>query len=174
MASPEQLEDEILIALRRIIRAVDLRSRQTVRECGLTGPQLLVLRETARLGGAPIGALARAVNLGQPTVSGILDRLEQRELVRRHRSETDRRTVMVLPTPAGARALQSAPSLLQDTFRSQLLRREEWEQTQILATLQRIAAMMDAGDLEAAPVLDNGPIGSGGGVTAADSREEAG
>jgi len=33
---------------------------------------------------------------------------------------------------------------------------EEWEQTQMLATLQRIAAMMDAEEIDAAPVLAAG------------------
>ena len=35
---------------------------------------------------------------------------------------------------------------------------EEWEQTWLLASLQRIAAMMDAGDIDAAPVLSSGPV----------------
>ena len=37
--------------------------------------------------------------------------------------------------------------------KEELEKREQYEQTQILATLQEIAAMMDAEDLEAAPFL---------------------
>ena len=158
MANEQHHEDEIVSALRRIVRAIDLRSRRLFEESGLTGPQLLVLREASRLSGAPISALARAVVLSQPTVSGIIDRLERRGMVRRARGTGDRRTVMVAVTVKGARTLRDAPSLLQDSFRSELARLKEWEQTQLLATLQRVAAMMDAEEIDAAPVLATGPI----------------
>ena len=65
---------------------------------------------------------------------------------------------MVVVTPEGGRALQDAPSLLQDRFRSELSRLAEWERTQLLATLQHVAAMMDAEEIDAAPVLATRPI----------------
>jgi DNA-binding MarR family transcriptional regulator len=158
MLANEHHEAEIVSALRRIVRAIDLRSRRLFEQSGLTGPQLLVLREASRLSGASISALARGVDLSQPTVSGIIDRLERRGMVRRARGTGDRRTVMVAVTPEGGRTLRDAPSLLQDRFRSELARLKEWEQTQLLATLQRVAAMMNAEEIDAAPVLATGPI----------------
>jgi hypothetical protein len=77
-------------------------------------------------------------------------------LVSRVRSESDRRAVVVELTEQGQTILENAPSLLQDRFRRELLMLEEWEQTQMLATLQRIASMMDAEELDAAPVLAAG------------------
>ena len=100
-----------------------------------------------------VGALSRAVSLSQPTTTGILARLERAGLVRRERSETDRRSVLCTVTPQGAQVLRDAPSLLQDRFRRELSRLEEWERSQMLATLQRIAFLMDAETLQAAPVL---------------------
>lgn len=151
-------ESEIVASIRRIVRAIDLHSRRLVEACGLTAPQLATLAAVARLGGSSIGALARAVHLSQPTVSGILDRLERQDLVRRERSQVDRRSVMVTVTPDGERVLEKAPSLLQDTFRNQLGRLEAWERTWLLSALQRIAAMMDADALDAAPLLDTGAL----------------
>ena len=158
MPTSEHQEGEIVAALRRIVRAIDLRSRRLFEESGLTGPQLLVLRAASRLSGSPISVLARAVDLSQPTVSGIVDRLERQGMVRRARGEGDRRTVLVAVTAEGGRTLRDAPSLLQDRFRSELARLEEWEQSQLLATLQRVAAMMDAEEIDAAPGLATGPI----------------
>lgn len=158
MAHPDPIEDHIVAALRRIVRAIDLQSRRMVESCGLTGPQLVVLREAATLGEASVSALARAVSLSQPTTSGILERLEKRGLVRRERSERDRRAVFVHVTPRGARTLRNAPSLLQDRFRLELARLEEWERTQMLALLQRLAAMMDAESIDAAPMLETGAL----------------
>jgi DNA-binding MarR family transcriptional regulator len=153
------IEHEIVAALRRIIRAVDQHSRQLLDGFGLTGPQLLVLQETARLGGgASASSLARAVHLSRPSVAGILDRLEKRGLIGRAPDPADRRSARVSLTPAGARMLAHAPSLLQDRFRRELAAVEDWERSLILSTLQRIAFMMDAESLAAAPVLVTGPM----------------
>ncbi len=161
MSAALPVEDQIVAALRRIIRAVDLHSRRLVEQSGLTGPQWLTLREAARLGRPPAGVLSRAVNLSQATVTGILDRLERRGLVERVRDAEDRRSVAVSVTAEGQRLLSEAPSLLQDRFRLELSRLHEWEQVQVLATLQRIAHMMAADDLEAAPLLVTGSVSAG-------------
>lgn len=163
MQGPDPIEDHIVAALRRIVRAIDLQSRRMVEACGLTGPQLVVLREVGRLGGASVSALARAVNLSQPTVSGIVERLEKRGVLRRERSDRDRRSVFVTLTPAGAEMLRDAPSLLQDRFRRELARLEEWERTQMLSILQRLAGMMDAESIDAAPMLETGALHSDAG-----------
>lgn len=175
MAEPTEVEDHIVASIRRIVRAIDVHSRRLVEEHGLTIPQLYTLQETARLGGAATGTLARAVHLSQPTVSGILDRLERQGLIRRERSAHDRRTVVVRITPEGEQALRSAPSLLQTRFRERLARLEAWERHWMLAALQRIAAMMDAGEIDAAPVLETGalrPSDSGPAAAPADGAGE--
>ena len=43
------LEDQIVAALRQIMRAVDLHSRHLFDVFGLTGPQIAVLKASARL-----------------------------------------------------------------------------------------------------------------------------
>jgi DNA-binding MarR family transcriptional regulator len=156
----DPIEENIVVALRRIVRAIDIQSRRMVETCGLTGPQVVVLRRAARLRATSVSALARSVSLSQPTVSGIVERLEKRGLVRRERSDQDRRSVVVTLTDEGHRMLEGVPPLLQDRFRRELDRLEEWERTQILATLQRLAAMMDADAIDAAPMLETGAIGS--------------
>ena len=152
------IENQTVAAIRRIIRAIDLQSRRLVEEFGLTGPQLVTLEAAASLGPISASALAKAVHLSRPTLTGILDRLERRQLIARDQDQRDRRSWSVSVTPAGRRILEQTPSLLQDRFRARLAKLEEWEQTLILATLQRIAAMMEAEDLEAAPVLVTGSV----------------
>jgi DNA-binding MarR family transcriptional regulator len=150
-----ELHEEIVVALRRIMRAIDLHSRQLMQQSGLTGPQHLVLRAILRRGPLAAGALAKGVSLSPGTVTSILDRLEQRMLVTRTRSEADRRRVEVTLTPLGAQIAQAAPTPLQESFVAALRQLREWEQTQILSSLQRVAEMMDAQDLDAAPVLSS-------------------
>jgi DNA-binding MarR family transcriptional regulator len=145
---------DVLITLRRIIRAIDLRSRRLMQQAGFTGPQLLVLQALAAHEEMGAGDLAREVNLSQGTVTSILDRLEKRELIKRIRSHTDRRKVFVTLTENGKEQLASAPTLLQEHFIERFTKLKEWEQHQLLASLHRLAEMMDAQDIDAAPVLD--------------------
>lgn len=149
---------QVLAALRRIIRAIDLHSRNLVQRYGLTGPQLVVLKELIDRSPQPVSALAGAVNLSQATVTGILDRLERKEMVTRTRDRRDKRKVLVSPTAGAAVVLADAPPLLQEHFTAALARLPDWEQTQILSSLQRIVALMEAGDVDAGPILTTGPL----------------
>lgn len=150
--------EQVIIALRRIVRAIDLHSRVLVNRYGLTGPQLAVLKQLSRQGGLTMSALARAVHLSLATVAGILARLEKRNLVRRSRSEQDKRRVLVWLTRAGVDILSQAPPPLTEAFTAEFGKLADWEQTQILSSLQRIVSMMEARDLDAAPLLTTGPI----------------
>lgn len=144
---------EILRALRRIMRAVDLHSRRLLEEHGLSGPQLATLGVVAAAGRLSPAAIAEHVHLSRPTVTGIVSRLEARGLVSRAPSPSDRRSVWIELTDAGRAAIDAAPPLLQETFARRLAQLEPWERTSILSTLQRIASMMDAVGLDAAPHL---------------------
>ena len=149
-------QEQILIALRRIARSMDLRSRVLLQGHGLTTPQLMTLRAIGRLQPASAGAIAREIHLGHSTITGILDRLERRGWIARTRDEQDRRSVNLCLTPAGEAVLERAPPQIDDRFRERLERVPQWEQTQILATLQRVADMMDAASDEALPALASG------------------
>lgn len=151
-----RLDEQIVAALRRIIRAVDLHSRDLLQNFGLTAPQLMTLHELARLQPVPIGVLSAAVHVSQATMTGILDRLEQRALVQRTRDAVDRRTVTITLTPEGAKLLKNAPSLLQDQFRERLAGLKSADQSKMLEVLQRIGEMMGAAELSAAPILVTG------------------
>jgi len=150
--------DDVLVALRRVIRATDLHSRQLIKTANVTAPQLLLMQAIARQGGAIISKLAQEVSLSQATVTTILDRLEKRELVYRQRSEQDKRKVHVHLTDTGKTVLSTAPAVLQQQFSDRFDALQDWEQSMILASLQRIAHMMDAQDIDASPFLETGEL----------------
>ncbi|MBD3648885.1 MAG: MarR family transcriptional regulator [Pseudomonadales bacterium] len=143
----DQLVDDIWSAVRRVVRAIDLQSKQLIRDHKVTGPQLVTLRKIARLGPISVTALAKEVNLSQSTVTGILLRLEQQGLIKRERKDDDRRTVTSTITVKGGAVVKDTPALLEDRFRRKLLEMKEWEQTQMLAGLQRIASMMEEDEI---------------------------
>ena len=145
--------DQVLTALRKIIRAIDLHSRQLNKVSSLTGPQLMIMRAVADVPGDTTRNIAKQVNLSQATVTSIIDRLEGRDLVCRERSTLDKRKVELTLTAQGQEALAKAPALLQNAFIKQFNELEDWEQTLILSSLQRVATMMNAEDIDASPVL---------------------
>jgi DNA-binding MarR family transcriptional regulator len=157
MSNHSDIRDQVIVALRRVIRAVDLHSRKLVESHGLTGPQALILKALQN-GSLPAGELATRVSLSQGTVTDILNRLEKRGLIIRNRDTEDRRRVLVEATNAALSLLEQSPPLLQESFAQRFGNLQDWEQTQLLASLHRIAAMMDAEDIDAAPVLSSGSV----------------
>ena len=150
--------EAVLVALRRVMRATDLHSRELVRTTGLTSPQLLLLQTIQQMGKVGVGELAQEISLSQATVTSILDRLEDRGFVRREKSESDKRKVLTALTAKGVDAIKDAPVPLQQSFVERFGTLASWEQHQLIASLQRIAAMMDAQDIDASPVLDTGVL----------------
>ena len=153
----KQIEN-VLIALRRLMRATDLHSRDLMKKIGLTTPQLLLLQSIKSRGEDSIRELSLDVNLSQATVTSILDRLVGKGLVTRKRSTQDKRKVHAYLTEEGKNIVKKAPPLLQESFIQQFRKLEEWEQHMIVSSLQRVAAMMDAHKIDAAPVLDIGVL----------------
>lgn len=150
--------DDILVSLRKIMRAADLHSQKLVKESGLTAPQLLLMQAIDREGSPSISTLARSIVVSQATVTRIIDRLERAGLVRRQKSSTDKRVVNVSLTEEGRRKLDVAPEPLQAEFLRRFRQLEHWEQQMLKSSLLRIAKMMDAQDIDAAPILQTGAI----------------
>lgn len=158
MSDKHDVGGQVLSSIRRIIRAIDLNSKKLVRKYGLTGPQLVVLKELEYHNELTVGEIASNVSLSSATVTNILDRLEKRGLVRRTRCTEDKRQVLVKPTDAAHRILQNAPPFIQELLFDKFESLEDWEQNLILSSLQRIVSMMEAEKVDAASVLATGPL----------------
>ena len=155
------LETEVLVALRRIVQAIDQHSSRLGKEFGLTTPQLLILQTVSRTKEQPIRAISAEVNLSQATVTSIVDRLERRGLLERQRSGIDRRKVFLVITQEGQKLLLKAPKPLQENFLHRFERLREWEQHQLVFVLKQVAEMMGARHIDAAPLLDTGEVTRG-------------
>lgn len=153
--------EQLLISLRRVIRAIDIHSRQLSKQSGLTGPQLMVMKKISELDGPMAKQVAIEINLSPATVTNIVDRLESRELVKRQRSQIDKRKVELYLSEKGALLLEDAPKPLQEHFIKRYQELQPWEQSQLLSSVERIASMMDAEELDAAPLLMVGQLQEG-------------
>lgn len=146
---------EILRSIRRIIRRVSDYSRTMSRDVGLTVPQLLCLKAIGDGGIDEITPVfvSHKVHLSPATVSGILDRLERDGLVVRERRSRDRRKVCLGLTPKGAELYEHLPTPLQEAFLRRLAKLDDSSQHELLGALQRVVDLMEAGNIEAFPIL---------------------
>ncbi|MBE4589395.1 MarR family winged helix-turn-helix transcriptional regulator [Vibrio navarrensis] len=150
--------EEVLIAIRQIIRAIDLHSKKLNKISGLTGPQLILMRAIKELGEVTIRQLANHTNMSQATATAILDRLERNGYVERVRSKEDKRKVHAHLTADGEHILKQAPMPLQENFISEFQKLEDWEQSLLLSSVQRISSMMSAEQIDVSPILELGSI----------------
>jgi DNA-binding MarR family transcriptional regulator len=156
------LELSILRSLRRIHRAVADQGHVLVEGYQVTMPQLLCLRQLAALGTTSPSILAAELGVSHATISGMIDRLEARGYVRRSRSSSDKRRVMLDLTERGMELNAAAPSLLQEKLTHGLKHRApRWCITIDLVLRELLDMMGEAGNLVEPPLLG----GEGGAVT---------
>lgn len=149
---------QVVKAIRKIVRAIDLRSREVSRSTGLTIPQIVVLQGVRDLGEVTTKALSEHADLSSPTVVTILDKLEEKQLVRRYRSATDRRIVHAKLTAKGKEVVSNAPGLLHEEFEKKFAGLQAEEREQMITAIEQIAEMMNADKLDAAPFLMTGGV----------------
>ena len=147
-----------LTALRRIMRATELHSKDVAQSVGLTPVQLRLLKFIGECECATAKSLAAQMRVSQATVTTLLDKLEMRNLIERTVSRFDRRQKMISLTPDGRIANENAPDPLQRQFASRYSQLEDWEKSMLLAAAERIASLLDADDIDAAPILASGNI----------------
>ncbi|MDH5492810.1 MAG: MarR family winged helix-turn-helix transcriptional regulator [Myxococcales bacterium] len=160
MGEDVEIAHEVLRAIRQVVRRISEHSKYLSREAGLTVPQLMCLKAIGDLeedtDEITVAMVGRQVQLSAATVSRIVDRLARAELVVRERRSKDRRRVCLSLTPAGLDRFQTLPTPLQEKFVERLCALPEDERRTILSSLHRITELMDARELDAAPILTPG------------------
>ncbi|KAA1395541.1 MarR family winged helix-turn-helix transcriptional regulator [Aeromicrobium ginsengisoli] len=103
--NPLALEEQVCFALAVASRSVIASYRTVLEPLGLTHPQYLTMLALWEHGTLSVKALGELLHLEPATVSPLVKRLEQAELVTRTRSSTDERQIEVALTATG-RALR--------------------------------------------------------------------
>lgn len=150
--------DSCLIALRRILRATETYARELAQSAGLTAVQFRALQLIAERGHCTAKEISQRMIVSQATVTALIDKLVQKGLVIREKSSTDRRQTNIRLTELGRATVDNAPDPLQQQFVKRFESLEEWEQSMLVASLERIATMLNAANLDVAPVLDAGEL----------------
>src|SRR6204780_3433497 len=128
---PSDLDEVGMTLLVRTSRLARLMNRAGPRDLTRTESGLL---DTLSGGQRTINELAETEALTQPAVSKLVDRLERRELVARHRAERDARVVLVSITAAGSAALQEKTEHVRGVLREALSEFPESDIATLIAT----------------------------------------
>jgi DNA-binding MarR family transcriptional regulator len=105
---------DIVNNLRRVFQVLIDQSKNAEEETGLTSSQLWAMKEIAAAGSLKGAELARRMFIHPATVVNLVDRLEERGLVVRIRSQKDRRVVDIELTDKGINLVQNSPEVAQD------------------------------------------------------------
>ena len=146
---------EILIKIRKIVRAINLESKKIQKEHGVSIPQVLCLgflKESENCQSTQ-GEIKKFLNLNSSTVSGIINRLENKGLLARLPKSGDRRKVNIALTSQGDKLFSEIPALLHDQLSSKLRTLDIDVVKQVEFSLDKLIEMLDIGGVEASPML---------------------
>jgi len=99
----------VLQAMRVVFRSIQAHSRWVEKRCGVSAAQLWALWEIHVSPGLRVSELAKVLAIHQSTASNLLDKLEDKGLVRRERGGPDQRVVRLYLTEQGRDLVARAP-----------------------------------------------------------------
>jgi DNA-binding MarR family transcriptional regulator len=111
---------------------------------GLTGPQRSVMQALVKSEGRNLGELSKQVGLAHSTVSGIVDRLEKRGLVRRRPNPNDgRHTRIIVSTEVREFLENKYPIIAAGPLFGVLCRANESERNTLVTGIRVLRRLLD-------------------------------
>jgi MarR family transcriptional regulator, organic hydroperoxide resistance regulator len=135
-----------VLGFMRLIWAVDhglqRYSKKMASSLGITGPQRLVVRILGRAEGVSPGALSEFLHLHPSTMTGILQRLEDRGAIRREVDASDSRRSRLFLTAEGRRLDVSVKGTIEEAVRHALSRCSAGDVAKAGEVLAEVAASL--------------------------------
>jgi len=139
---------EVIYLIRRLMQAGEVYTQELNKKYQVSAPQVNYLLSLYENGPLPLSQVAKHIMVKSSTVTGIVDRLEQKGLVRRVRNSPDRRMIIIELTEAGNALAQHAPPPIQRKIVDGLKRLPASEAEKIVDGLNMLTHMLDVQDLE--------------------------
>jgi len=150
----ERYLERIFLVLRNIAHYSSIYSRYLQKSFDVTTSQLLCLRALSKEDGLSAGEISRRIHIKPGTITGIIDRLEAKGLVRRNRTNRDRRVINIEITDSGWDLVRAAPVPVQSLLAVNLRKLPMYEVEGITQSLERVLQMMQTEELTAGVTLD--------------------
>ncbi|MCP4682164.1 MAG: MarR family transcriptional regulator [Desulfobacterales bacterium] len=139
---------EIIYSIRRLMQAGEHYTKELNKIYNVSAAQINCLLALHENGPLPPSRISRHVMVNSSTVTGIIDRLEKKDLVRRRRISQDRRVITVELTKSGKILAENAPSPIQQKIIDGLNQLSPSEIDEIALTLKRLTDLLDVQDLK--------------------------
>ncbi|MGD2124666.1 MAG: MarR family transcriptional regulator [Desulfobacteraceae bacterium] len=156
--SCEDITEKIVILIRRYVRLRALYTKELAKNYGLSVPQLLCLQCLYENGNMSMSEIAENIMVNMSTVTGIVDRLEQKGFLKRLRVSTDRRVITIALTEKGKSLAENSPPAVHHKIIQAVKKLSEPEREEIFQALNRLSGLIDVddGDKDAAlpPVIE--------------------
>ena len=139
---------EVVYSIRRLMQAGEHYTKELNKIHNVSAAQINCLLALHENGPLPPSQIAKHVMVNSSTVTGIIDRLEKKDLVKRLRVSQDRRVITVELTKSGEILAENAPSPIQQKIIDGLDKLSPSEIEEIALTLKRLTDMLDVQDIE--------------------------
>jgi DNA-binding MarR family transcriptional regulator len=146
--APRDLVKQIIFQIRRLIQAKELYTKELNKKYQVSASQLNCLLALYENGPLPPSQIAKHIMVKSSTVTGIIDRLEQKGLVNRSRTSRDRRVITIELTESGRTLAENAPPPIQQRVIEGLERLPQSKMEKIVLGLNMLTQMLDVQDLE--------------------------
>lgn len=146
---------EILIKIRKIVRAINIESKKIQKEHGVSIPQVLCLSYLKNSNNfqATQAEIKKFLNLNSSTVSGIINRLENKGLLAKLPKSGDKRKVNIALTSKGDKLLNHIPALLHDQLSSKIKILSYNKLKQLEGSLDQLIDLLEIREVEASPLI---------------------
>jgi DNA-binding MarR family transcriptional regulator len=145
---PSDHTKQIIFSIRRLIQASELYTKELNKKYQVSSAQLNCILTLYEYGSLPPSKIANHMMVKSSTVTGVVDRLENKGLAQRMRTSPDRRVITIQLTEAGKKLAQNAPPPIQQKIIDGLKQTESTIKEQIVNSLNILTAMLDVQDLE--------------------------
>jgi MarR family transcriptional regulator, organic hydroperoxide resistance regulator len=137
-ASEKETADAIIETVVYLYTESRRLTKTLAKRFGLTGPQLTVIKILDQIGDLSLSSLSGRIKANNSTVTGIIDRMEREGLVRRERSQTDRRMVLIRLTDKGRALAGQIEVQPMEIFRQAVAALPESEMQTLFSILDRV------------------------------------
>lgn len=145
---PSDHTKQIIFSIRRLIQASELYTKELNKKYQVSAAQLNCILTLYEYGPLPPSKIANHMMVKSSTVTGVVDRLENKGLAERMRNSPDRRVITIELTEAGKKLAENAPPPIQQKIIDGLKQTETGKKEQIVRSLNVLTDMLDIQDLE--------------------------
>lgn len=151
---------EIMISVRKIVRAINLESKRVEKNFGISIPQLLTLKYLKENPDykTTMRSLREFLSLNASTVTGIVSRLEAKGFVARLPNPADKRSTPIVLTSKGDELIKKTNVSLHEKISKNLEALNDEEYGAIADSFQTIINFLNIEDLDASPIITGGDV----------------